>query len=413
MNVWTEKRKGGVFIVNNVDNNIFTFLSAGEIIFGENSLKKLKQKCNSLGMEKPMVVTTLKKTDILPRVKTILGDCVVYDKATPEPKSSQALECLELAKEKACDGFVGVGGGSSLDLAKVTAVIFTFGGRPRDYIGENNVPGPVSPIVAIPTTAGSGSEVTSVASLGHDDKGDYFKAALSDNYLRPKVAIVDPLLLKGLPPNLMAECGLDAFAHSIEAYTAVEYKYVERPEGSIFNGSNPIASTLAEKAISIIYSNIRKAVYQPQNREALYYMSLGSLLGGLSFGSAGLGAVHAGYYVVAEKVGTSHAYTVGTLLPHVMRFNAIANPEPYAKIADILGVSCKESTPYERAFAAVEAVETLVNDLGLPSNLSELNIQEEDIPELAKKAVTHKRLVRGNSRKMDEEEFEKLFKSSL
>ncbi|MBA7555129.1 hypothetical protein ES705_47782 [subsurface metagenome] len=126
-----QKKKRRIFIVNNVNNDIFTFLSAGEIIFGENSLKKLKQKCNSLGMEKPMVVTTLKKTDILPRVKNILGDCVVYDKATPEPKSSQALECLELAKEKACDGFVGVGGGSSLDLAKVTAVIFAFGGRPR------------------------------------------------------------------------------------------------------------------------------------------------------------------------------------------------------------------------------------------------------------------------------------------
>lgn len=395
-------------------HSFFTFLSAGEIVFGENSLQQLSTKCKSLGITKPMVVTTgLKATDIIPRVKDILTNCIVYDKVSPEPRSSQALECLELSKNNGCDGFIGVGGGSPLDLAKVTAVLDAHGGRPRDYIGENNVPGPVSPIVAIPTTAGSGSEVTSVASLAHDDQGDYFKAGLSDNYLRPKVAIVDPLLLKDLPPNLTAECGLDALAHCIEAFAAVDYRYVERPESSIFNGSNPIATTLAEKAIALIFSNIRKAVYQPQNREARYNMSLASLLAGLSFGSAGLGAVHAGYYVVSEKTGTKHSFTVGTLLPHVMRFNIVADPEPYAKIAEIIGVGRKEKDLFGKALAAVEAVTVLVRDLGLPSNLKALNVREEDIQELARTAVHHDRLVRGNIRKMSENDFVALFSSAL
>ncbi|MBE0556025.1 MAG: iron-containing alcohol dehydrogenase, partial [Proteobacteria bacterium] len=312
-----------------------------------------------------------------------------------------------------CDGFIGVGGGSPLDLAKVTAVLDAHGGRPRDYIGENNVPGPVSPIIAIPTTAGSGSEVTSVASLAHDDKGDYFKAGLSDNHLRPKVAIVDPLLLKDLPPNLMAECGLDALAHSIEAFSAVDYRYVERPEASIFNGGNPIAATLAERAIALIFSSLRKAVYQPQNRDARYNMSLASLLAGLSFGSAGLGAVHAGYYVVSEKTGSKHSFTVGTLLPHVMRFNILVDPEPYAKIADIIGVGKKESDLFGKANAAVDAVAALVRDLGLPSNLTALNIKKGDIPALAKSAMHHDRLVRGNIRKMTEKEFAALFQAAL
>lgn len=395
-------------------HSFFTFLSAGEIVFGENSLQQLSTKCKSLGITKPMVVTTgLKATDIIPRVKDILTNCIVYDKVSPEPRSSQALECLELSKNNGCDGFIGVGGGSPLDLAKVTAVLDAHGGRPRDYIGENNVPGPVSPIVAIPTTAGSGSEVTSVASLAHDDQGDYFKAGLSDNYLRPKVAIVDPLLLKDLPPNLTAECGLDALAHCIEAFAAVDYRYVERPETSIFNGSNPIATTLAEKAIALIFSNIRKAVYQPQNREARYNMSLASLLAGLSFGSAGLGAVHAGYYVVSEKTGTKHSFTVGTLLPHVMRFNIVADPEPYAKIAEIIGVGRKEKDLFGKAIAAVEAVTVLVRDLGLPSNLKALNVREEDIQELARTAVHHDRLVRGNIRKMSENDFVALLSSAL
>ena len=395
-------------------NNFFTFLSAGEIVFGENSLLQLQTKCKSLGITKPMVVTTgLKRTDIIPRIKTILANCVVYDKVSPEPRSSQALECLELAKNTGCDGFIGVGGGSPLDLAKVTAVLAAHGGAPRDYIGENNVPGPVAPIVAVPTTAGSGSEVTSVASLAHDEKGDYFKAGLSDNHLRPKVAIVDPILLKDLPPNLTAECGLDALAHGIEAFTAVDYRYVERPATSIFNGGNPIASTLAEEAISLIFSNLRKAVYQPQNREARYNMSLASLLAGLSFGSAGLGAVHAGYYVVSEKVGTPHSFTVGTLLPHVMRYNILADPAPYANIAEIIGVGKKEKDLFGKAFAAVEAVANLVRDLGLPSGLKELNVKQEDIPELAKAAVHHDRLVRGNIRKMSEADFVKLLSSAL
>jgi len=173
-------------------SNFFTFLSAGEIVFGEDALLQLKTKCHALGITKPMVVTTgLKRTDIIPRIKEILANCVVYDKVSPEPRSSQALECLELAKSNGCNGFIGVGGGSPMDLAKVTAVLAAHGGAPRDYIGENNVPGPVAPIVAVPTTAGSGSEVTSVASLAHDEKGDYFKAGLSDNHLRQKVAIVD------------------------------------------------------------------------------------------------------------------------------------------------------------------------------------------------------------------------------
>jgi alcohol dehydrogenase class IV len=395
-------------------NSFFTFLSAGEIVFGENALLQLKTKCISLGITKPMVVTTgLKRTDIIPRIREILADCTVYDKVSPEPRSSQALECLDLAKSNGCNGFIGVGGGSPLDLAKVTAVLAVHGGAPRDYIGENNVPGPVAPIVAVPTTAGSGSEVTSVASLAHDEKGDYFKAGLSDNHLRPKVAVVDPLLLKDLPARLTAECGLDALAHGIEAFTAVDYRYVDRPVTSIFNGGNPIAATLAREAISLVFSNLRKAVYQPQNREARYNMSLASLLAGLSFGSAGLGAVHAGYYVVSEKAGTPHSFTVGTLLPHVMRYNMVADPAPYAGIAEIIGVGGKEQDLFGKAAAAVKAVADLVRDLGLPSGLKELNVRKEDIPELAKTAVHHDRLVRGNIRKMSEDDFVKLFNSAL
>ena len=395
-------------------NNFFTFLSAGEIVFGEDALLQLNAKCKSLGITKPMVVTTgLKRTGIIPRVREILPECVVYDKVSPEPRSSQALECLALAKSSGCNGFIGVGGGSPMDLAKVTAVLYTHGGAPRDYIGENNVPGPVAPIVAVPTTAGSGSEVTSVASLAHDEKGDYFKAGLSDNHLRPKVAIVDPLLLMDLPPNLTAECGLDALAHCIEAFTAVDYRYVDRPASSIFNGGNPVASTLAGKAVALIFSNLRKAVFQPQNREAKYNMSLASLLAGMSFGSAGLGAVHAGYYVVSEKVGTPHSFTVGTLLPHVMRYNIVADPAPYAAIADIIGVGKTETDHFGKAQAAAEAVAALVRDLGLPPGLKALGVKEEDIPELAKTAMHHDRLARGNVRKMSEVEFVRLLTAAL
>ncbi len=397
-----------------MNHDFFTFLSAGEIVFGENTLTQLKAKSEALGMKKPMVLTTgLKKTNIIPKVVEILGECIVYDKVSPEPLSSQAIECLELSRENGCDGFIGVGGGSPMDLAKVTAVLDAHGGRPADYVGENNVPGPVSPIIAVPTTAGSGSEVTSVASLAHDDQGEYFKAGLSDNYLRPKVAIVDPVLLLDLPPSLTAECGLDALAHCVEAFTAVDYRYVDRPAASIFNGSNPIAATLAKESISLIFANLRKAVYQPQNIEARYNMSLASLLAGLSFGSAGLGAVHAGYYVVSEKAGTPHSLTVGTLLPHVMNFNIIADPKPYAEIAEVIGVAKKEKDIFAKAYAAVEAVKNLVRDLGLPLGLKELKIKEEDIPELAKTALHHDRLVRGNIRKMSEADFIKLLKSAL
>lgn len=394
--------------------DFFTFLSAHQVVFGENTLNKLPEMCKWAGITKPVIVTTgLKRTNIIPRVKELLKDCIVYDKVSPEPRSTQAIECAEIAKNSNCDGFIGLGGGSSMDLAKTTAVIAKYGGRPKDYVGESNVPGPVLPIIAVPTTAGSGSEVTSVASMTHDDGGELSKAGLSDNYLRPTVAIVDPLLLMDLPAKLVAECGLDALAHCVEAYTAVDYRYSTGPENSIFCGGNPIASVIAEKAMKLIYDNLRTAVYQPQNREAKYNLALGSVLAGMSFGSAGLGATHASYYAVAEKAGTTHAYTVGTMLPHVMKFNVIANPIKYAGIADVLEIKTDGLSVYEKGLAAAEAVKILTIDVGLPKNLRGFSVDEKDIPELAKSAIHHDRLVRGNARKMSVEGFEKLYMSAL
>ncbi|HZK17980.1 MAG TPA: iron-containing alcohol dehydrogenase [Clostridia bacterium] len=394
--------------------DFFTFLSAHKIVFGPNTLEKLPESCEWSNIKKPIIVTTgLKSTNIIERVRGLLPNCVVYDKVSPEPTSLQALECAELANEHGCDGFVGIGGGSSMDLAKTAAVVAKYGGRPLDYVGESNVPGGVQPIIAIPTTAGSGSEVTSVASLTHNDGEELSKAGLSDNYLRPTVALVDPALLSGLPKKFVAECGLDALAHGIEAFTAVDYKYNAAPVDGIFGGSNPISSHLAEKSIELIYKNLRTAAYQPENMEAKFNLALGSVLSGLGFGSAGLGAVHASYYAVSQKAGTTHAYTVGLMLPHVMKFNVMASPERYARIAKIIGVEEKGYSDYHNGMKAAEAIAELVVDVGLPANLSELSIEEKDVQGLAENAMKHDRLVRGNAKKMSVSEFEKLFRNSL
>ena len=394
--------------------NHFTFLSAGELVFGEGALTLLPAKLKSIGISKPLIVTTgLRKSNIIPQVREMLSDCVIYDQVSPEPKSSQAIASAQLAKKHGCDGFVGVGGGSSLDLAKIAAVLFTHGGRPRDYIGESKVPGPVSPIIAVPTTAGSGSEVTSVASVGHDDDGPYFKAGLSDNHLRPTLAVVDPLLLLAAPASITAACGLDALAHAVESFVAVDYRYVQRPADAIFNGGNPIASSLGAQAMQLIVDNLRTAVFQPQNVPAKYNIALGSTLAGLAFGSAGLGAVHASYYAVAEKAGTGHSFTVATMLPHVMRFNAVAAPAVYARIAETLGVNRPGGTVGENATAACDAVARLVADVGLPASLSQLPVTAADVAELAEKAVKHDRLARGNPRRMDEAAFRRLYEAAL
>lgn len=383
--------------------HVWEYFSTENIIFGNGAIQKLDKALQRFDAKNIFLITDqgIVQAGILDKVKAQLEkdnyNVVIYDKAVPEPPIDSVLEAYEFAKDKTdTDVIIGLGGGSSIDLAKVVALLMEYGGHPRDYFDEGNVPGPVAPLIAIPTTAGTGSEVTSVAVI--NDVENNLKVGISDNYLRPAVALLDPELTVGLPAYVTACSGIDALSHAIEAYTAMEYRHIDAEGDLLFQGSYAITDALAEKAIALIANNLVLAVQQGSNIDARANMLAGSLLAGMAFSNAGTALAHALAYPIGGKVYSPHGEVTGLLLPHVMRYNSAAAKEKMIAIARILGLDTGVETDAELAYLAADEVETLLLDIGLPTHLSQIGIKETDLEEIAEKTLPAKRMVRNNPR---------------
>ncbi|UFJ41412.1 iron-containing alcohol dehydrogenase [Brevibacillus humidisoli] len=398
--------------------NTWEFYSTEKIVFGIGAIRQLDSVLTRLKAKNILLVTDpgIKQAGIADRVVAILQEAdyqvVVYDKAVPEPPVETALECFQFAKDQMnTDAVIGLGGGSSIDLAKVVALLMAHGGHPLDYFGENLVPGPIAPLIAIPTTAGTGSEVTSVAVL--TDVENNIKVGISDNYLRPAVALLDPELTVGLPPYVTACSGIDALSHAIEAYTAKNFKYIQAEGSILFQGSIPISDTLALEAIELIVQNLPLAVHQGSNLEARSNMLLGSLLAGMAFSNAGTAAAHALAYPIGGLVKSPHGEVTGLLLPYVMEFNVEVEPKKMAKIARACGIDPTGASERELALEAPKAILRLLEVIGLPTRLSQIGIKEDQIPQIAEKALPILRLVRNNPRVPTQQGFEELLRKAL
>ncbi|MBO8163604.1 MAG: iron-containing alcohol dehydrogenase [Brevibacillus sp.] len=398
--------------------NTWEFYSTEKIVFGNGAVQHLDSILTRLKAKNVLLVTDpgIKNAGIADRVTNILRDAgyqtAVFDKAVPEPPIETALECWEFAKtQMQTDAVIGLGGGSSIDLAKVVALLMAHGGHPLDYYGENLVPGPIAPLVAIPTTAGTGSEVTSVAVL--TDVANNLKIGISDNYLRPAVALLDPELTVGLPPYVTACSGIDALSHAVEAYTAKRFSYIQAEGSILFQGSIPISDALALEAIELIARNLPLAVLQGSNLEARSNMLLGSLMAGMAFSNAGTAAAHALAYPIGGLVKSPHGEVTGLLLPYVMDFNKEVEQKKMARIALAFGVNPAGASERELAAEAPKAVLRLLETVGLPTRLSQIGITADQIPEIAEKALTISRLVRNNPRVPTQQSFEELLRKAL
>src|SRR5712691_3142815 len=283
-----------------------------------------------------------------------------------------AVACYEMAKTFQPDVLVGLGGGSNMDLAKLAAVLLKHGGGPRDYVGDDKIPGPIFPLVCVPTTAGTGSEVSAASVV--TDTDNHIKVGILSNYLRPTAAVVDPLMTLSCPPKVTADSGIDALTHAIEAYTAVDNVDFPLPPGerSVYQGRHPMGDCLAEKAISLIGANLRRAVVRGDDLEARDGMALGATLAGLAFSNVGVAVVHALEYPLGGAVHCSHGSGNGLLLPYVMRFNLPARVPQFAVIAKLLGEDVLGLTEHQAAEQAVTAVERLRDDIGIPKRLRDL-----------------------------------------
>ncbi|NHN33740.1 hydroxyacid-oxoacid transhydrogenase [Paenibacillus agricola] len=382
----------------------WSYFPSGKIIFGNGAIQQLGELLKNMNARNIFLITDMGivQSGILRTVMNILEKdnflVKVFDGTTPEPPISVALECYEFAKSEInADVIIGLGGGSSIDLAKVVALLVAHGGRPQDYFGENAIPSPIAPLIAIPTTAGTGSEVTSVAVL--TDTENNIKVGISNNYLRPAVALLDPELTLNLPPYVTACSGIDALAHAIEAYLAKDFKYIQAEGDILFQGSAPISDTLALQAIELISKNLITAVQQGTNLEARTNMLLGSLLAGLAFSNAGTAAAHALAYPIGGLSKSPHGEVTGLLLPYVIDFNARTSVEKLNKLSQALQIPASElQASSDKIQAVVAQIIDILQQIGLPTRLNSIGIKREQLLGIAEKAIQIERLIRNNPR---------------
>jgi alcohol dehydrogenase len=377
----------------------FSFTGAQKIVFGNGSFSGLAGHLAELKVKRPLVVLdgNLAGTGFGGKIAGLMEkakiDFTLYDKAAPEPPIELADEGTKLAQKKKCDGVVGIGGGSSMDLAKAISVLAANRGKAEDYLGLNRVPGPGLPKIMVPTTAGTGSEVTFTAVFIR--KKLKKKEGMNSPYLYPELALLDPELTLTLPPHPTAATGIDALCHAIESYTSIN--------------ASPMSEVMSLEAIRLISDNLRTAVHDGTNIEAREAMLLGSLYAGLGLANAGVTAVHSLSYPLGGKYGISHGLANTIMLPRVMAFNLPGAREKFVDIAEIMGEVIDDLPIREAAYLAVEAVEDLIEDCGIFTTLEELEIPEADFPELAKVAMTVARPLANNPCKMTPEEMVEIY----
>ena len=368
-------------------SKVFDFRGATRYVFGCGSLGRLGSEASGFGRKALLVLEPgLIEAGFEDKVASALSsdgtDLVLFTDFVQEPEPDQADAAAKLAKDEGCDLVVGVGGGSAMDLAKAAAVLVTNDGRAQDYVGVGLVPKPGLPTIMVPTTAGTGAEVTWTAVFTR--RAEKAKGGINSPFLYPKLALLDPELTVTVPPDLTASTGMDALCHAIESYTNVK--------------ANPLSDLVAGEAIALIGEYLPMAVADGRNIEAREKMLLGSLLAGLGLANAGVTAVHALSYPLGAIYGIPHGLANAVLLPHVMNFNYLGRPDKFAYVTELLGENVDDLSTRDAAKAAGLTVMELMSDLDMPDCLSDLEIPEDALDELADKAMALGRVLENNPR---------------
>lgn len=315
--------------------------------------------------------------------------------AEPDLPLACVEEALAAAQGRRFDVIIGLGGGSSIDLAKAVALLSVDPGPIERFYGENRLRGPVLPVVAIPTTAGTGSEVTPVAVLS--DPGRRLKVGVSDQRLVPEVAIVDPVATLSCPRSVTAFSGVDALTHAVEAWCAPwrEQPFSSYP-GNVFRGQEELSRHYALAAIERIARSLERACEHGDDLDARSDMAYASLCAGIAFAHAGTASAHALQYPVGAATRTPHGLGVALLLPYTLQIARPAVDEALSSVAAALGIGECE----DRAGAAIDEIERLVRAVGVPSSLAEIGVARSELPHFAKDASEIERLVRNSPRPM-------------
>jgi choline dehydrogenase len=369
------------------------------LVHGAGAITRLGDLVGELGVTRPLLVTDpgVAAAGLAERALEHLEDAVVFDRVRPNPDIALVDEGAEVYAEFGCDGLVGLGGGSSMDTAKAVGVVARHGGSIADYEwGRDPILERVPPLVAVPTTAGTGSEVTLWAVVTDHERKIKFNVG-GTPLIGAYVALVDPELMLGLPAAVTAATGMDALSHAIECFTCDYHQ--------------PFTDAVALHAIELVASWLRVAVEDGSNLEARTHMAHAAVLGGLAYGTESAGAAHA----MSQSAGGVHDCPHGALtarvLGPVVAYNAPADPVRHARIAQGLGVDTSGLKPLEAAQVGVEELLRLTHDVGIPT-MDDLGFSEDEIPMLARIAFEDPQTI-GNAREVDVSAYEDIYRDAF
>ena len=356
--------------------NPFNFKIPQNIIFGMGSLAQLPELLIESGSNHVFLISDggLAKLGVVEKIESIIQNsgitCTTYLGVLPNPTVSIVDEATALYTQCGATSIVALGGGSSMDVAKAVGVLANYGGSITQYEGNFKVPGPIVPMIAIPTTAGTGSEVTASAVI--TDESRNYKLSVFSYELLPRYALLDPALIMTAPASIAASCGVDALIHAMEAYISTK--------------ATPFSDAMAEKAIELIGANLRRFVANRQDEDAACAMMLGCNFAGIAFAWARLGNVHAMSHPVSGYFHVAHGVANSILLPTVLEYNALADHGRYKKMYNYIhqGSPCIENFQPQML---VDEIRKLNNELGIPARLSDVGVTADKIPAMAEDAM--------------------------
>jgi alcohol dehydrogenase class IV len=352
-------------------------MTIGRIYFQPGSIKKLGEEVKTLRGRKVLLVTDkgVRNSGVLTKAIESLEkeglSYVVFDEVEPNPSLETAQKGYALLKEKGCDILAAVGGGSPMDTAKAIGIQATNPEPLLKYEGSNKVVNPLPPLIAVPTTAGTGSEVTGASVI--TDRTRKYKTPIRSPFLIPRLALLDPEVLATLPPLVLASTGMDALTHAYETFVSTL--------------TNPISQALAYDSMRLIGKYLRALYANPDNREAQGHMMLASTMAGMAFFNGRLGMVHALAHPLGGVFDTPHGMANAILLPHCMDFSRMAAPGLFARIAEALGKDIQGLTVEEASRKAAEAVREILVDTRIPTSLREVGAKKEGFETMAKDGV--------------------------
>lgn len=373
--------------------NPFTFNTSKSIQFGAGAIGRIGEIVSGQIGNRVMLITDpgMMATGIIERAIDNLRaagvDVTLFKDVAADPPEHVILEAVETARAAGVNGIVGLGGGSSLDVAKLVSLLAYGKEALTDIYGVGKAKGPRLPLILVPTTAGTGSEVTPISIV---TTGTNEKMGVVSPVILPDIAILDPELTYGLPQHITAATGIDAMVHAIEAFASANAN------------NNPISRILALQALTLMGRSILKAVHEGSNAVARSEMLLGSMLAGQAFANSPVAAVHALAYPLGGHFHIPHGLSNALVLPHVLRFNVVTSPGPYAELAPYVFPELQKFEGQERAAAFCDKLSDLSLACGLQQNLRAMNIPQDILPKLASDAMNQTRLLVNNPREVTE-----------